>query len=70
MKVNGKMIYKIILELKNGMMVLYIKVNLKMEKNVVLELIFGMMVLNIMENGIIILLMVGVFIFLKMRKFI
>ena len=48
----------------------YIKVDLKMEKNVVLELIFGMMVLNIMENGIIILLMVGVFIFLKIRKFI
>ena len=70
MKMNGKMIYKIILEQKNGMMDHYIKVDLKKEKNVVLVLIFGVIVQNIMVNGIIILLMIGVFTFLKIRKFI
>ena len=49
-------------------MVLYIKVNFLMEKKLELELIYGVMELNIMENGKIMILMVGVFISLKMVK--
>ncbi len=47
---------------------LYIKVNLLMEKKLELELIYGVMELNIMVNGKIMILMVGVFISLKMVK--
>ena len=51
MKVIGKMILLFKLELKNGMMILFIKENILMEKKMVLALISGIMEVFIKENG-------------------
>ena len=51
MKVIGKMILLLKLELKNGMMILFIKENILMEKKMVLALISGIMEVFIKENG-------------------
>ena len=51
MKVIGKMILLFKLELKNGMMILFIKENILMEKKMVLALISGIMEAFIKENG-------------------
>ena len=51
MKVIGKMILLLKLELKNGMMILFIKENILMEKKMVLALISGIMEVFIEENG-------------------
>ena len=46
---NGKMNYKMVLVLKNGMIILFILENIKMEKKMELENIFGMIKVNIKE---------------------
>ena len=62
MKVIGKKINKMVMELNNGQMVVYMKVFIKMEKNMVQANTYGQMAPNIMVSGVIMLLMVKEFI--------
>ena len=55
MKVYGLMIHKILLGLKNGMIILIINENIKMKKKMELVFIFGLMVLIMKVNGLIII---------------
>ena len=50
MKDIGLKIYKIIQDLKNGKMVLYIRENISMAKKMELGLIYGLMEINMKES--------------------
>ena len=58
MKDIGKKINKMVMELNNGQMVVYMKVFIKMEKKIEQANTYGQMALNIMVSGVIMLSMV------------